>query len=116
MDTERASSRYVAPRERTRIRWDAGRPSYPALLSSLLVPSLELSDAKVYELYVRALFGTTAHFCKVAGLKPCPLRVCCRAKIAHIAQSRPDSGLGFQMQVLKTVAVVSTLLGSGKKM
>ena len=37
--------------------------------SSLLLSSLELSDTKVYEPYIRrALLGTTAHFCKVVVL------------------------------------------------
>jgi len=39
--------------------------------SSLLHSSLELSDTKVYEPYVRALLGTAAHFCKVVVLKLC---------------------------------------------
>ena len=33
--------------------------------SSLLLSSLELSDTKVYEPYIRARLGTTAHFCEV---------------------------------------------------
>ena len=37
----------------------------------------------------------------------------CRANMAHIRQSRPDYGLGFQVEVLKTVEVVSFPLGSG---
>jgi len=41
---------------------------YPALYhgesssSSLLLSSLELSDTKVYEPYIRALFGNASHF------------------------------------------------------
>ena len=35
------------------------------LFSSLLLSGLELSDAKVYEPYIRALLETAAHFCKV---------------------------------------------------
>ena len=33
--------------------------------------------------------------------------------MAHIRQSRPDSGLGFQVRVLKTLQDVPSLLGSG---
>ena len=32
--------------------------------SSLLLSSLELSDTKVYEPYIRALLGTASHFCE----------------------------------------------------
>ena len=35
--------------------------------SSLLLSSLELSDTKVYEPYIRARLGTAAHFCEVVG-------------------------------------------------
>ena len=34
-----------------------------------------------------------------------------RAKMAHIRQSRPDSGLGFQLKVLKTLEGDQSLLG-----
>jgi len=34
--------------------------------------------------------------------------------LAHMRQSRPDSGLGFQVKVLKIVHVVLSLLGSGQ--
>jgi len=37
--------------------------------SSLLLSSLELSNTKVYEPYVRSRRGTAAHFCEVAVLK-----------------------------------------------
>ena len=37
--------------------------------SSLLLSSLELSDAKVYEPQTRARLGTASHFCKVAALE-----------------------------------------------
>ena len=48
--------------------------SSPSLLSSL-----ELSDTKVYEPYIRARLGTAAHFCEVVVLKyrvpsACPCR------------------------------------------
>ena len=33
--------------------------------------------------------------------------------MAHIRQSRPDSGFGFQVKVLKTFRGVPSLLGSG---
>jgi len=37
----------------------------------------------------------------------------CRANLASIGQSRPDSGLGFQDQVLKPLYAGPSLLGSG---
>ena len=37
--------------------------------SSLLLSSLELSDKKVYEPYIRALLGTTSHSCEVVVLE-----------------------------------------------
>jgi hypothetical protein len=36
-----------------------------------------------------------------------------RANMAHLRQSRPDSDLGFQVNVIKTFPVVPTWLGSG---
>ena len=41
--------------------------------SSLLLSSLELSDAQVYEPFIRAPFGTASHFCRIVVLK---LRTC----------------------------------------
>jgi len=38
--------------------------------SSLLLSSLELSDAKVYEPSIRARLGTAAHFCEVVCQVP----------------------------------------------
>jgi len=35
----------------------------------------------------------------------------CRAKVAHTKQSRPDSGLGFQVEILKTLGSVPSWLG-----
>ena len=37
----------------------------------------------------------------------------CLANIAHVRQSGPDSGLGFQVKGLKTFSGVSASLGSG---
>ena len=37
----------------------------------------------------------------------------CRATMAHVRQSRPDSGTGFQAKVLKTFQVAPSSLGSG---
>ena len=37
----------------------------------------------------------------------------CRANMAHIRQSRPDSGLGFHIEVLKIFSVVLSSRGSG---
>ena len=37
----------------------------------------------------------------------------CRTNVVHILQSRPDSGLGLQVKVLKIVLVVPSSLGSG---
>ena len=39
------------------------------LLSSLFLPSLELSDTKVYEPSIRALLGSDPHFCGEVLLK-----------------------------------------------
>jgi len=41
----------------------------PTFSSALLLSSLELSDAKVYEPQIRALLGTASHFCEVVVLK-----------------------------------------------
>ena len=50
----------------------------------------------------------------------CPAGVCrayrkgrCRANMAHVRQSGPDSGLGIEVKVLDTVCVVACSLGSG---
>jgi len=40
------------------------------VVSSLLLSSLELSDTKVYEPYIRARLRTTAHFCEVVVPPP----------------------------------------------
>jgi len=37
----------------------------------------------------------------------------CRANMAHIRQPRPDSGLGFQVKVIRTFQIGPSLLGSG---
>ena len=37
----------------------------------------------------------------------------CRANVARIRQSRPDSGFGFQVKVVKNFPAVPFLLGSG---
>ena len=37
----------------------------------------------------------------------------CQANTAHIRQSRPDSGLGFQVKVLRSCEVVHASLGCG---
>ena len=34
--------------------------------------------------------------------------------MAHVKQSRPDSGLGFQVNVIETFRVVPSSLGSGQ--
>jgi len=44
-------------------------PMLTLLLFSSFLSSLDLSDTKVYEPYIRALFGTASHFCKVVVLK-----------------------------------------------
>ena len=41
-----------------------------ALLLYLILSSLELSDTKVYERFIRTRLGTTLHFCKVVVLCP----------------------------------------------
>ena len=38
----------------------------------------------------------------------------CRASMTHVRQSRPDDVFGFQVKVLKTFSVVSSLLESGQ--
>ena len=48
----------------------------------------------------------TSH--RVRRVRPAPL-----SSGAHIRQSRPDSGLGFQVKVLKLVEAVPCSLGSG---
>ena len=40
----------------------------PSLRPSLLLPSLELSDTKVFEPEIRARRGTAAHFCEAIVL------------------------------------------------
>ena len=37
----------------------------------------------------------------------------CRANMAYIRQSRPDSGLGFQVKVVEAFQLVLSSLGSG---
>ena len=37
----------------------------------------------------------------------------CRAKVAHVTKSTPDSGLGFQVKVLDTFSGAPFSLGSG---
>ena len=39
----------------------------------------------------------------------------CRGTLARIRQSRPDSGLGFQLKVLKTFQGVPSSLESGRQ-
>ena len=46
-----------------------GGGSVTASSSSVLLLSLELSDAKVYGLEVRAPLGTASHFCEVVVLR-----------------------------------------------
>jgi len=38
-----------------------------------------------------------------------------RSNMAHIRQSRPDCGLGFQVKAPKTLQVVPSSLGSGRQ-
>ena len=44
------------------------------LFFSVLLSSLELSHANIYEPKIRALLGTAAHFCEVVVLCFCPIR------------------------------------------
>ena len=39
----------------------------------------------------------------------------CRANMAHVRQSGPDSGLGFQVFVIKTFKDVPSSLGRGER-
>ena len=47
-----------------------------------------------------------AHFCEVAVLKLRTSRYRCRANMPHIRLSRPNSGLGFQSNVVAAFYVV----------
>ena len=82
----------------------AARPLLNKLSSFFGISSLELSATKSYAAQIRALLGTASHFCGVVVLKLLTDR--CRANVAHMRQSRPDSGLDFHFKVLKTVLVV----------
>ena len=42
------------------------------------------------------------------------LRVGCRVNLAHVRQSRPDSGFSCQVKALDTVYVIPSSLGSGR--
>ena len=44
-----------------------------------------------------------------------PSGIRCGTNSAHARQSRPDSGLGFQVKVLTTFVVVPSSLGSGRR-
>ena len=70
--------------------------------SSVLLSSLELSDTQVCEPEIRGL----ARICQLADSAESRMSCCMvRAQTsnpAHIRQSRPDPGLGFQLKVLKT--------------
>ena len=50
--------------------------------------------------------GHRAHFAKIGKDR-------CRANMAHVNQSRPDSGLDFQVNVLDTCHGLASLLDSG---
>ena len=63
--------------------------------------------------FCRRLPGKTAPVIACTEGFGCGVQGRCRANMAHIRQSRPDSGLGFQATVLETVEVVSSLPGSG---
>ena len=45
-----------------------GRGASFSLFPSLLLSSLELSDTKFYETFIRALLGTASQFCEVVVL------------------------------------------------
>ena len=48
--------------------------------SNLLLSSLELSDAQVYEPQIRARLGTASHFCEVVVLKLRTVPIECRVE------------------------------------
>ena len=50
-------------------RFGAGQALSSSSSSSLLLSSLELSDTRGYEPYIRALLGTASHFCEAIVLK-----------------------------------------------
>jgi len=61
--------------------------------------SLELSDKKSMSLkYGRTSQLGIVEIPFLAGLKDLPSSPRCRANMAHVRQSRPDSGLGFQVK------------------
>ena len=64
--TQHVNSRIAGPPDRGR---SAVRVGGGLLFSSLLLPSLKLSDTKVYEPEIRALLETASHFCEVVVLK-----------------------------------------------
>ena len=80
----------------------------PSLPFSLLCPSLSLSVSLSLFLSLSLhLSLSLSHGAAVTS------RSCCRANMAHIRQSRPDSGLGFRVQFIETFWFVSSSLGSG---
>ena len=65
----------AGPALRSSSTWLSSRLSRRSSASSLLLSSLELSDASIYEPCIRALLGTAPHFCEavVFQLRTAPL-------------------------------------------
>ena len=53
-----------------------------------------------------------AHICRCAPSETWRVTYCCRGNMAHIRQSRPDSGLGFQEQGTKPFKLMSFRSGA----
>ena len=69
----------------------------------------------VYEHQIRARLGTAAARRSLQRSSPVQIEALSSfvSDMAHIRQSRPDSGLGFQVKVHKIFRVFPSLLGSG---
>jgi hypothetical protein len=58
--------------------------------SSLLLSSLELSDAQIYEPQIRALFGTASHFCEAVVVELRPFTLCSEGTTASIGEQHQN--------------------------
>jgi len=65
---------------------------------------------KVKLMTLHSAKGLEFHTVFIAGKAATPGR--CRANMAHVRQSRPYCGLGFQVKALDTLQVVPSSLGS----
>ena len=67
---ETADPETVAPRQKRARPSGTYPPRTSLLLSSSLLSRLELSGTQVYEPSIRALLGTSSHFCEVVAPFP----------------------------------------------